>query len=137
GYSTKLTLRLPDGTEEILHSQPRYDFGWQREYTFDNLINIPKGSLLIADYIFDNSVENKWNPDPERRVTFGEQTMDEMLFTYVYYYIEGETRENPRDDVQRQIQSSISFSALDDNLDRKLQLDELRGPRVAAVRSNF
>jgi len=137
GYSTKLTMRYPDGTEKILHSQPRYDFSWQREYTFDQLIDVPKGSILIADYVFDNSVDNPWNPDPKHNVTFGEQTMDEMLFTYVYYYIDGETRENPRDDVQRQIQTSISFSALDDNIDGKMQLAEVRGARMAAVRTNF
>src|SRR5262249_23457940 len=33
-YATRLTLRLPDGTEKILHNQPRYDFNWQREYIF-------------------------------------------------------------------------------------------------------
>lgn len=137
GYSTKLTMRYPDGTEKILHSQPRYDFSWQREYTFDELIDVPKGSILIADYVFDNSVDNPWNPDPKHNVTFGEQTMDEMLFTYVYYYIDGETRENPRDDVQRQIQTSISFNALDDNIDGKVQLAEVRGARMAAVRANF
>jgi len=137
GYSTRLTLRYPDGAEKILHSQPRYDFSWQREYTFENLIDIPKGSLLIADYIFDNSVENRWNPDHRQNVTFGEQTMDEMLFTYIYYYLDGETRERPRDDVQRAMQASIAFSAMDDNIDGKIQPGELRGPRMNAVRANF
>lgn len=137
GYSTKLTMRYPDGTEKVLHNQPRYDFSWQREYTFTDLLDVPKGSILIADYVFDNSVENVWNPDAKRNVTFGEQTMDEMLFTYVYYYIDGETREKPRDDVQRAIQSSISFSALDDNVDKKVQLSEIRGARMAAVKTNF
>ena len=26
----------------------------------------PAGSVMIADYIFDNSVNNKWNPAPEK-----------------------------------------------------------------------
>lgn len=137
GYSTKLTLRYPDGAEKILHSQPRYDFAWQREYTFEQLVDVPKGSKLIADYIFDNSTDNKWNPDPTHHVTFGEQTMDEMLFTYVYYYIDGETRETPKDHVQQALQSSVFFSSMDDNIDGKLSMQELRGARAAAIKKNF
>ena len=29
---------LPDGKEKLLLNQPRYDFAWQREYHFDNLL---------------------------------------------------------------------------------------------------
>ena len=57
-YSTKLRIRYPDGTEKVLLNQPRYYFSWQREYHFKDLLEVPKGSLLIADYVYDNSTAN-------------------------------------------------------------------------------
>lgn len=137
GYATRMTVRYPDGHEVILHNQPRYDFNWQREYVFSDWLPIPKGSIMIADYIFDNSVNNRSNPDPKIDVAFGEQTFEEMLFTYLQYRIVGEDREHPRDDVQAAISKSIGFSVLDDNIDRKIQPEELRGKRFEKLKANF
>lgn len=137
GYATRLTLRYPDGREEILHNQPIYDFNWQREYVFKDWLPVPKGSILIADYIFDNSVNNKSNPDPKVDVAFGEQTFEEMLFTYVHYKIVGESLEHPKDDVQREITRSTTFSVLDDDISRKIEPNELRGKRFEKLKANF
>ena len=46
----------------MLLNQPRYDFGWQREYHFEPMLQVPKGSLMIADYVFDNSDEQPGEP---------------------------------------------------------------------------
>jgi hypothetical protein len=137
GYATRLTVRYPDGHEEILHNQPIYDFNWQREYVFKDWLPIPKGSVLIADYIFDNSVNNKSNPDPKVDVKFGEQTFEEMLFTYLHYKIVGESLDHPRDDIQREITRSISFSVLDDDISKKIEPNELRGERMKRLKDNF
>jgi hypothetical protein len=137
GYATRMTVRYPDGREVILHNQPRYDFNWQREYVFSDWLPIPKGSIMIADYIFDNSENNRSNPDPKKDVLFGEQTFEEMLFTYLQYRIVGEDREHPRDDVQSQITSSIIFSVLDDDISRKIERAELRGKRFEKLKASF
>ncbi len=137
GYATRLTVRYPDGREEILHNQPIYDFNWQREYVFKDWLPIPKGSIMIADYIFDNSVNNRSNPDPKVNVAFGEQTFEEMLFTYLHYKIVGEDLQHPKDEVQAEITKSIGFSVLDDNIDRKIQPAELRGKRFEKLKANF
>jgi hypothetical protein len=137
GYATRLTVRYPDGREEILHNQPIYDFNWQREYVFKDWLKIPKGSIMIADYIFDNSVNNKSNPDPKVDVAFGEQTFEEMLFTYLHYKIVGESIEHPRDDIQAEITKSIGFSVLDDDISRKIEPNELRGKRFEKLKANF
>lgn len=137
GYATRLTVRYPDGREEILHNQPIYDFNWQREYVFEDWLPIPKGSILIADYIFDNSENNRSNPDPKSKVLFGEQTSEEMLYTYLHYKIVGESLETPKDDVQADITRSISFSVLDDDISRKIEPSELRGPRFDRLKANF
>jgi hypothetical protein len=124
-YSTKLRVRYPDGTEKLLLNQPRYDFEWQREYHFDNLLELPKGSLLIADYIYDNSTNNVSNPDPAKNVTFGEQTSEEMLFTFFRFRFKDETVANRHDEWFREVQGNVLFGALDDNIDGKLQTAEL------------
>jgi mono/diheme cytochrome c family protein len=131
-YATKLTIRYPDGAEKVLLTQPRYDFGWQREYIFEDLLEVPAGSKLIADYVFDNSAANKSNPDASKDVTFGEQTSEEMLFTFVRYRWKDETSTTRKDDYQRDLQNNIMFGALDDNIDGKLEVAEFRNsPRFA------
>jgi hypothetical protein len=133
-YSTQLRIRYPDGKEKLLLNQPRYDFAWQREYHFDGLLHVPKGSLLIADYIFDNSEGNTFNPDPKKNVTFGEQTSEEMLFTFFRFRFKGETTKDRHDEWFRELQGNVTFGALDDNIDGKLTAAEFRNdPRFKPV----
>jgi mono/diheme cytochrome c family protein len=133
-YSTKLRIRYPDGTEKVLLNQPRYYFSWQREYHFQDLLEVPKGSLLIADYVFDNSTANVANPDPHKHVTFGEQTSEEMLFTFARFRFKGETVAERHDEWFQQLQQNVTFGALDDNIDGKLTAAEFRNdPRFKPV----
>jgi mono/diheme cytochrome c family protein len=125
-YSTKLRIRYPDGTEKVLLNQPRYYFSWQREYHFKEMLEVPKGSLLIADYVFDNSTANTANPDPHKHVTFGEQTSEEMLFTFARFRFKGETTTERHDEWFAALQQNVAFGALDDNIDGKLTAAEFR-----------
>jgi len=125
-YSTKLRIRYPDGTEKVLLNQPRYYFGWQREYHFKEMLEVPQGSLLIADYVFDNSTANAANPDPHKHVTFGEQTSEEMLFTFARFRFKGETTTDRHDEWFAALQQNVAFGALDDNIDGKLTAAEFR-----------
>jgi mono/diheme cytochrome c family protein len=134
-YATKLTIRYPDGREEVLLNQPRYDFGWQREYHFKPMLAVPKGSLLIADYVFDNSTQNPANPDPKINVTFGEQTSEEMLFTFMRFRFKNETVDNRRDDLMKELQNSVVFGAFDDDRNGEITSVELRNdPRFGAMK---
>jgi mono/diheme cytochrome c family protein len=133
-YSTKLRIRYPDGTEKVLLNQPRYFFSWQREFHFKDLLEVPKGSLLIADYVYDNSVTNQANPDPKKNVTFGEQTSEEMLFTFARFRFKGETVAERHDEWFQQLQANVTFGALDDNIDGKLTAAEFRNdPRFKPI----
>lgn len=136
-YSTKLTIRYPDGREEILLNQPRYDFGWQREYHFEGLLEVPAGSIMIADYVFDNSEANPSNPDPKVNVTFGEQTSEEMLFTFMRFRWKDETSTNRKDEWMRELQQNMTFGAFDDDLDGKLTLAEFRNDARFAPLKQF
>jgi mono/diheme cytochrome c family protein len=125
-YATQLRIRYPDGTEKVLLNQPRYYFSWQREYHFKDMLEVPAGSLLIADYVYDNSTANLNNPDPKKNVVFGEQTSEEMLFTFARFRFKGETTTERHDDWFGQLQANVAFDALDDNIDGKLTPEEFR-----------
>jgi len=82
GKAFRYSAIYPDGKEEVLLDVPRYDFNWQNTYVLDEPKFLPKGTRLYARAVFDNSEENLANPDPEREVTFGEQTYDEMMIGF-------------------------------------------------------
>jgi hypothetical protein len=74
-----MTATLPTGERKTLLWIKRWDFAWQDRYFFDELVPLPKGTRLDAEISWDNSADNPDNPsDPPRRVTWGEQSTDEM-----------------------------------------------------------
>ena len=75
-----VTAYYPDGRTEILLSVPNYDFNWQTSYDFQEPKFIPAGTTLIQHQWWDNSAQNKANPDPTIEVTWGDQSFEEMLF---------------------------------------------------------
>ena len=58
---------------------PHYDFNWQLVYTLNKPRILPKGTVLKADATFDNSANNRVNPDPKKSVRWGDQSWDEMM----------------------------------------------------------
>lgn len=137
GFASKLTLRYPDGKEELILNLPRYDFNWQRDYEWKEPISIPAGSKLIAEYVYDNSKGNPANPDPNITVTWGDQSFEEMLYTSLSYRWVGETTDNRLDGQTRELEETRFFTALDDNIDGKLTKDELKGRMGNRMASNF
>ena len=124
-YSSDLWIRYPDGKEKLLLTLPRYDFNWQRSYTFAEPIKVPAGSKLIAHYVYDNSKRNPTNPDPKINVTWGEQSFQEMLFTSLSFRWADETAEH-RVNYDAEMNQSRLLGMLDDNLDGKIEKAELK-----------
>jgi len=85
GVAARYTLYYPDGTEEILLDVPKYDYNWQTAYRFKEPKFVPKGTKVGFSGTWNNSADNPWNPDPNRTVTFGEATHEEMLFGFLSY----------------------------------------------------
>jgi hypothetical protein len=125
-YSSDLWLYTPDGKKTLILSLPRYDFNWQRSYDFAEPIKIPAGSKLVAHYVYDNSKRNPANPDPNREITWGEQSWEEMLFTSVSFRWLDESAAKQVDSDAR-FASTRMLGMMDDDLDGKLQKAELRG----------
>ena len=80
GKAANFVAKYPDGTEELLLSVPHYDFNWQTDYEFKEPKFLPAGTTLVQTNWWDNSAQNKANPDPSIEVTWGEQSWEEMLF---------------------------------------------------------
>jgi mono/diheme cytochrome c family protein len=74
--SVQYKLTYPDGREEIVLNVPRYDFNWQ--LTYRTSLKIPKGSRMRVEFRYDNSANNKYNPDPNKWVYYGDQSWEEM-----------------------------------------------------------
>jgi hypothetical protein len=82
GKDMTYTLTYPDGRKETVLSVPRYDFNWQYGYDLEKPVMIPKGTHLTVNAHFDNSVNNKFNPDPNKTVYYGDMTWEEMMFPF-------------------------------------------------------
>ena len=137
GQSSSLTIRYPDGREELLLSLPKYNFNWQRSYEFTEPVDVPAGSKLIARYTYDNTEQNPANPDPNRDITWGDQSFEEMLFTAISYRWKDETRDNQKPQYDRLLEAGRGFGALDDNIDGRLERAELRGRTGQRIAENF
>ncbi|HEY0686497.1 MAG TPA: redoxin domain-containing protein [Steroidobacter sp.] len=85
GKSSSFVAHYPDGREEMLINIPVYDFNWQSTYDLAKPLTVPAGTRIVYTQVFDNSSQNKANPDPNREVTWGEQTWEEMVFGVIRY----------------------------------------------------
>jgi len=90
GKDFEYRLIYPDGTSKVILSVPRYSFNWQTRYEFKEPVAAPKGSRLVCLAHFDNSSNNKWNPDPAKTVRWGPQTWDEMMIGFVGFTLDNQ-----------------------------------------------
>ena len=69
-----------------LFSVPAYNNGWQPHYLLDQAESVQAGSTLRVIGAFDNSASNPSNPDPNKEVTFGLESWEEMFTGYFTFY---------------------------------------------------
>ncbi len=80
GKRMRFTAYYPDGREQELINIANYNYNWQISYKLEEPIFMPAGTKIVAVGAYDNSTQNKSNPDPERSVPWGDQSWDEMFF---------------------------------------------------------
>ena len=80
GKRLRFYAEYPDGSGEELINIANYNYNWQLAYTYKTPKFVPAGTVITAVGAFDNSVQNKMNPDPSRAVPWGLQSWDEMFF---------------------------------------------------------
>ncbi|OHB26981.1 MAG: hypothetical protein A2790_14105 [Phenylobacterium sp. RIFCSPHIGHO2_01_FULL_69_31] len=126
GYASDLWIQYPDGSKKRLLAMPRYDFNWQREYTFAEPLKVPAGSKLIANYWYDNSKQNPANPDATKTIVWGDQSWEEMFYTAVRYRWLDETSSKLTNYDELMDQTRL-LGMLDENIDGTIQKAELKG----------
>jgi peroxiredoxin len=89
GKDFEYSLVHADGRSEVLLRVPRYDFNWQSTYRLKKPIKVPAGSRIQCVAHYDNSPGNPNNPDPNKVVSWGDQTWDEMMIGFVDYAYTG------------------------------------------------
>ncbi|MEM8943916.1 MAG: alkyl hydroperoxide reductase, partial [Planctomycetota bacterium] len=87
GKSMKVAAEIPNGegpaVEKTLIDVRNWNYNWQDEYYYQQPFELPAGTKLTVDAVFDNSADNPSNPSsPPQRVTWGDETDDEMLFCF-------------------------------------------------------
>ena len=89
GTKLRATAQHASGDEECLVDIPRWDFGWQGSYLFDNekAVVIQPGESVRLECQYDNSAANQPVVNGERldpkRVFWGEGTLDEMCLAFL------------------------------------------------------
>ena len=86
---------LPDGTTRWLIYIKDWDFDWQDVYRYADPLVLPKGTTISMQYTYDNSANNRRNPDrPPKHIRWGQNSTDEMgdLWIQVRARSDGERR---------------------------------------------
>ncbi len=91
GKDFELRLVYPTGeTQTVL--KVKWDFNWQLGYEFAKPIDMPKGTRMVGISHFDNSANNRFNPDPTKEIVWGPQNWDEMSNCFIGVIIDVQTR---------------------------------------------
>ena len=97
GKDFEIKATYADGSSKVLLNVPSYDFNWQTYYVPKEPIAIPKGTKIECVAHFDNSPNNRFNPDPTKDVKWGEQTWEEMMIGWLSYYPDAKPAEGAVD----------------------------------------
>jgi len=73
---------------ETLSCVDRYQFAWHIVYLYDEDLQplLPAGTILHTIGYHNNTASNRFNPDPDNLVTFGQRTIDDMSFAWMSWY---------------------------------------------------
>jgi len=128
---------LPSGETVHLIRIDDWDFNWQGGYRYQTPLQLPKGTRVELRYTYDNSSANLRNPsNPPARVTFGEQTTDEMAVAFLTVVLPSPADVAPfqRDMRLAALEDLISFG----NLDRlRGRVPGMNGQRLAQLMQQF
>ena len=95
GKDMKFILERPDGSRATLLYVPKYDFNWQLHYELVEPLKIAAGSKLVCIAHYDNSLNNPYNPAPEKEVLWAEQSWDEMFSGFIEYSVDSRVLGKP------------------------------------------
>ncbi len=84
GKQMKVDARLPDGSQRPLIWITEWDWNWQLRYEYAVPLELPAGTVIHLEAIYDNSSDNPANPViPPVEVRWGDATEDEMCLCFL------------------------------------------------------
>jgi hypothetical protein len=85
GKAMEVEAILPDGNRQVVSYVDKFNFNWMTNYIYadDAAPVFPRGTIIHVIAWHDNTRANKFNPDPDQWVGFGDRTVDEMAFAWV------------------------------------------------------
>jgi hypothetical protein len=82
GKDYELRVTYPTGESETVF-KGLWDFNWQIGYQLAKPLPVPKGTRILTVAHYDNSVNNRFNPDPTKTIWWGDQNWDEMQSAFL------------------------------------------------------
>jgi mono/diheme cytochrome c family protein len=76
---------LPNGGTQVISYVSNFNFNWMTNYIYadDAAPAFPKGTVIHVTAFYDNTKNNKNNPDPDQWVGYGDRTVDEMAHAWM------------------------------------------------------
>ena len=90
GKDYEIRLIYPTGEAQTIF-RGQFDFNWQQGFTFAKPIVLPVGTRILGISHFDNSPNNRFNPDPKKEVRWGPQNWDEMSNAFLGLLFDAKT----------------------------------------------
>ena len=89
----ELRLTYPTGEVETVF-KGKWNFDWQIGYQLEKPLPLPKGTKIMGIVHYDNSANNKFNPDPTKTIFWGDQNWDEMQSGFLGLVFDAKTDAN-------------------------------------------
>jgi len=94
GKDYEVRLISPSGESRTIF-KAKWDFNWQLGFDLEKPLPIAKGTRIVGIAHFDNSANNKYNPDPAKLVVWGPQNWEEMQNCFMGFLVDPNLK-NPR-----------------------------------------
>jgi hypothetical protein len=87
-YPSSSAQRAGRSRVETISCVDRFHFDWHIVYHYNEDAQplLPAGTILHVISWFDNTAQNKYDPDPSNWVGFGQRTIDDMSFAWMSFY---------------------------------------------------
>jgi mono/diheme cytochrome c family protein len=82
----KLEIFYPEtGRLEMISQITNWNPGWHLSHIYEDNVAplMPRGAVMIITAWYDNTAENRYNPDPDQWVGIGNRTTDEMSHAWI------------------------------------------------------
>jgi hypothetical protein len=87
GKDYEVRVVYPTGEAQTVF-RGKFDFNWQIGYDLEKPVLLPKGTRVQGIAHFDNSANNRFNPDPAKEVVWGLQNWEEMQNCFMGFIVD-------------------------------------------------